>query len=137
MSPFVRAAIVQGAMLASVVMLGVVAGILPGRDRIPEYEKLLYAVSGAAIVAAGAGIGLYFKMTSPERMAGDEAAAVQRWTAAVIVRAALFESIAIYGLILRLVGGTPTIYAIFGGAAAFLLLGLWPTPGSFDRRRGR
>ena len=115
--------IIHGAMLASVVLYAGVAESARSSEHPPAVLLPALAAMGAGL-AAGAFILRRMWVESAEerlRLAPDDTAALNRWRAGHITTFALAEAIALYGLVLRVLGA-PFLHAAGFYAIAVLLL---------------
>jgi len=120
--------VVQIAMLVSVAFCAVVGEL--GRSRIIADATLIRVISFASISVIGAILvvrkTLVLQSEEQLRAKPDDAAILGRWRSGYIVTYALCESLALFGLILRIMGFTLTqVWPYYAGAFVLLLL-FWP-----------
>lgn len=113
--------LLQAAMLLSIVLYALVGEMAGPRHSRPIHPALVLALAMAACCTVL--IAFFLRRVMIFRSAGrlmeqpGDAAALSRWRAGYIVTFALCESIALYGLILRMLGQT------LGQSAPFYLAG--------------
>src|SRR5215467_6622133 len=116
-------------MLVSVALL-VVAGELVGAIPRLNNPTLFYALSMATITIVG--VILVVRRTLVQQSAAmlairpNDVATINRWRAGYVMTYALSESIAVFGLLLRLIGFTLSQVASFYVAGFMLLLFFGP-----------
>ena len=122
--------VVHGAMLVAVLLyvwIGEQIGPKAAHD-VALLQLVLALVSASTVAAA---LVLCRKMTLPAEAAlrsnSQDAAALQRWRGGYIVSFAISESIALFGLVLRVLGGSLRQSLPFYLAAVVLLLILRPS----------
>ena len=121
--------IIQMVLLTSVVLYAVVgelAGPQEARD-VKQMRLILIALAGALLLAMGA---IRQRMISPAqqilRSQPEDALALARWRAGNIVTFALAEAVALYGLVLRMLGAKLLQALPFYAAGAVLMLVFTP-----------
>ena len=140
LTPRLKLAIVNHITLAMMVLMygGMVFFVAGGRSSEDPVlgTTILVVFIIASVISVPAAFFLYGWLADPMKMARaskpDDAA--NKWVTGVIVRACLFETVAIYGLMLVLLGANPNVYAAFGGPVFLLFLFTWPTASSFEER---
>ena len=121
--------ILRVALLASVVLYAVVGELAgpPESSDVRQLRLILIALAGGLLVAIGA---VRQRMVSSAeealRSRPDDALALSRWRAGTIVTFVLAEAIALYGLVLRMMGGKLIQALPFYAAGAVLLLVFTP-----------
>jgi hypothetical protein len=121
------ARLVHIAMLASIVMIiAIVEGFL--RPSLGQVNRILYmALIGIAIVVLNSIYLLRDKyvVQSQQILCSEPTnqAALQRWSTGYLITFALCESIALYGIVLRVLGGAPIVcFALYCVSLYTLLL---------------
>jgi F0F1-type ATP synthase membrane subunit c/vacuolar-type H+-ATPase subunit K len=112
--------------IATFVIVGEAAGPPEPRDLGPIYTILAALAVAMLIPAAIVRQKLVRSAEEHLRLRPEEMQLVGRWLAGNIVSFALCEAVAIYGLVLRLLGGTLPIAAPFYAAAAIFLFFFTP-----------
>lgn len=120
---------IQIAMLVSV-LLFVVAGEMVGSIPKLSNPTLFYALSLATITIVGVILvvrrTLVLQSATALAVRPDDAATLQRWRAGYVMTYALSEAIAIFGLVLRVIGFTLSQVWSFYIAGVILLLFFGP-----------
>ena len=135
------ATILHGAMTASLLVYAVVieivtrtAGQMGDQESYKMLLPILAVMAGMDLVG---GLVLRSFLMAPSRLVSsgsDIGTAFQRWLTAMIISDALFEAVAIFGLVLAFLGGGIEIYLPFAGAALLTMIFFWPTSRSFEER---
>jgi hypothetical protein len=104
---------------------------LVGKPMMRKTPMAMILALGAVAFASLAGAGLLRARLLPAagealRRNADDAGAIQRWRAVVLLSLALSETAVLFGLALRLAGAPGKVCAIFYGAGIFLLLAWTP-----------
>jgi hypothetical protein len=120
--------LIQIAMLVSIGMY-VVIGEMAGRH-LPADATILYAISVASISVVGAVLvvrkTLVLQSEAQLREKPDDPVLLARWKSGYIVTYALCEALALFGLVLRIMGFTVThVWPYYAGSFVLLLL-FWP-----------
>ena len=122
--------VIQFAMLASIV-LNVVIGELVGRTLLAN-PMVFYALSFAAVTAVGVLLVMRRTLVLPSESAlrsrPDDTASLNRWRAGYIITYGLSEAVALFGLVLRLLGFRLSQVWTFYIAGFILLLFFSPRP---------
>ena len=121
--------VLQIAMLMSVLLLMVTGEVVGAIPRLNN-PTLFYALSMATITIVG--VILVVRRTLVQQSAAmlairpNDVATINRWRAGYVMTYALSESIAVFGLLLRLIGFTLSQVASFYVAGFMLLLFFGP-----------
>jgi len=102
-----------------------------GKPLVTKTPMAMILALGAVAFASLAGAGLLRARLVPAaaealRSNADDAGAIRRWRAVVILSLALAETAVLFGLALRLAGAPWKVCAIFYAAGIFLLLAWTP-----------
>ena len=128
--------LVQIAMLVSVAIYVVVGEVV--RPSFAANPTILYATSVASISVVGAILvvrrTLVVQSEAQLREKPDDPFILSRWRTGYIVMYALCEALALFGLLLRLVGFSINhVWPYYAGGFVLLLL-FWPTVPPAERR---
>jgi len=128
--------LVQIAMLVSVAIYVVVGEVV--RPSFAANPTILYAASVASISVVGAILvvrrTLVVQSEAQLREKPDDPFILSRWRTGYIVMYALCEALALFGLLLRLVGFSINhVWPYYAGGFVLLLL-FWPTVPPAERR---
>jgi len=139
-------AIIRAALLASIGIYVALSYVLtPPPGMAPSSLRMLTGALGAVSLGTlGAGAFLRRMLLSDEKIvagigrdptagplpdAPSVLAVLARWTTWNIVSWALFESVALYGLVLYMLGASRELFALFAAASILSILLLPPKPG--------
>lgn len=136
--------IIHGAMILAIVVYGLVAVLLVARGAIPPggfaprvfplLRLALYAVAAAEVAII---VRLGRRLLSPEYLARQRSGSpAGRLQASYVILFALWDSVAVYGLILFLLGRGDLDFAVLAGAALLGLLLHTPRRDQWDRLLG-
>lgn len=121
--------VIGAAFLLSIALYAMV-GEMVGPSSAADLGVVHQAMLVAAVITGAAAVFvrrmLAGKAEEVLRLHSEDAAALGRWRAGQLVGFALAESVALYGLVLRILGGSLRDAAPFYGGAALLLLVFWP-----------
>jgi hypothetical protein len=126
--------VIQGAFIASVFIYGVVLTLIvsPGTADPQTLQVLSYALPAVWVAALGAWWGLLQPQLTRQGRGMAPDMALARYRTVVLIGNAFFESGAIYGLLLGILGaGTQHFYAM-GGAAVILMVLTLPSVERFE-----
>jgi len=112
--------------IASFAMVGEVVGPSSAADLGLVHQAMLVVAVATGAAAVFVRRMLAGKAEEILRLHPDDAVALGRWRAGQLVAFALAESVALYGLVLRFLGGSLRDASPFYGGAALLLLAFWP-----------
>lgn len=120
--------LIQIAMLVSIAMYVVIGEVVGAR--LPANPTILYAMSVASISVVGALLvvrrTLVLQSEAALKERPGDAIILARWKMGYIVTFALCEALALFGLLLRLMGFTlNSVWPYYAGGFALLLL-FWP-----------
>ena len=120
--------IIQIAMLVSVGIYAVVGEVVG--SRLTTNASTLYAISFASISLVGAILvvrkTMVLQSEAELKVKPEDAATLVRWKTGYIVSYVLCEALALFGLLLRIMGFTLTqVWPYYAGSVVMLLL-FWP-----------
>lgn len=101
----------------------------------PETLLLLKVMLGAVFASVIAFAPVMFRRMLSSAPGREDASLRQRWFTAHIIRLAFYESGALYGLLLRLLGASMLDQLIFSLPALFLMIVSTPTDEKFEEMK--
>lgn len=134
------ATVAHVALLMCLPVYGALGYLVGGFEASKKQEflstTLIVVLAVVSVITVSVGFALYGWLADPRKMAQSRNLddMVRKWVTAVIVRDALLECAAIFGLLIVFYGGNPIIYAAFGGPVFLLFIITWPTFSSFEER---
>lgn len=129
--------IIHGTFIFTVFVYMVIGYYLGGyvRGIPPETLLLLKIMLGAVFVAVIAFTPVMFRRMLSSSPGRDDASLRQRLFTAHLIRLAFFESGALYGLVLRLLGASMLDQLIFSLPALFLMIVSTPTEEKYEEMK--